>query len=127
MRLALGLERDLGALAGQDISEEAAWFTVMATGPLRTVFERAFSLPETTGALDVDRQLEIFRSKARAHFGDTGIAQFADPEKLDELRRTFLAQSELRGAGGLAQSARGSAALAILQQSSSAGSVLPGF
>jgi hypothetical protein len=117
MRLALGLERDLGDLAGKEMSEDAMWYTVMATQPLRVVFERAFALPTVIGTLDVDRQLELFREKAAALFGNTSVAQFADPEKLDELRRTFLAQSELQSAGGFTQSTRGAAALALLQQS----------
>ncbi len=127
MRLALGLERDLGKLVDKDMSDSAAWYTVMATQPLRIVFERAFGLPTVVGTLDIDRQLEIFRGKAEAMFGDTSVAQFADPDRIDELRRTFLAQSELQATGGLAQSTRGSAALALLQQSSGAGGLIPPF
>lgn len=116
MRLVLGLERDLGKLAAKDISDEAAWFSVMASQPLRVVFERALSLPTVLGTLDIDRQLEIFREKAETLFGDSRVSQFADPEKMDTLRRTFLAQSELQS-GGFSSSTRGSAALAMLQQS----------
>lgn len=126
MRLALGLERDLGGLIDKGMSDKAAWFTVMATQPLRVVFERAFGLPTVIGTLDIDRQLELFRGKAQALFGDPSLAQFADPEKLDTLRRSFLAQSELQAGGGFAQSTRGAAALAMLQQGSGAG-LFPGF
>ena len=120
MRLALGLERDLGTLAARDISDEAAWFTIMATQPLRVVFERALSLPTIIGTLDLDRQLQLFRDKAEAVFGDSRVSQFSDPVRLDDLRRSFLAQSELQ-AGAFSTSARGSAALALLQQSSIGG------
>ena len=61
MRLALGLERELSALSDSGLSETAAWFTIMGTPPLRAVFESAFGLPPQTGALDLDRQLEIFQ------------------------------------------------------------------
>ncbi len=118
MRLALGLERDLAELADKDLSDDAAWFTIMATPPLRTVFERAFSLPVAIGTLDIDRQLELFREKAEIFFGDSTVEQFSDPEKRDDLRTKFLAQSELLGVG-FTQSTRGSAALALLQQSGS--------
>lgn len=118
MRLALGLERDLADIASRDFSDEAAWFTIMATPPLRAVFERAFSLPPVIGSLDIDRQLALFREKAETVFGDSTVKQFADPENLGELRRKFLAQSELQaGPGG---SVRGSAAFALLQQSAAA-------
>ncbi len=127
MRLALGLDRDLGELVDKGMSDSAAWYTVMATQPLRIVFERAFGLPTVVGTLDIDRQLELFRGKAEAMFGDSSVAQFADPDKIDELRRTFLAQSELQAAGGIAQTTRGSAALALLQQSSGAGGIILPF
>ena len=124
MRLALGLERDLGDLVDRDISEDAMWFTVMATQPLRVVFERAFSIPTAVGALDIDRQLELFKEKATAFFGDPSVAQFSDPEKLDDLRQRFLAQSELQASAvGGVTTTRGSAALALLSQSNPAGGV----
>lgn len=113
MRLALGLSSELSALAERDLSDEAAWFTVMATPPLRAVFERAFALPTVTGTLDVDRQLELFRDRAAGRFGDTTVAQFSDPEKQEELIRQFLAQSELQTTPQ--SGVRGSAALALLQ------------
>ncbi|MEL6642534.1 MAG: DUF1217 domain-containing protein [Pseudomonadota bacterium] len=113
MRLALGLSDELSALNARGQSDDAAWFTIMATPPLRTVFERAFALPTSVGALDIDRQLEIFRDKAASLFGDSTVAQFADPERQDELVRLFLARSELQTAPSA--TVRGSAALAILQ------------
>jgi hypothetical protein len=113
MRLALGLERELREIVEQDLSNNAMWFTVMANPPLRTVFETALSLPSSIGALDIDRQLDIFSNKAAAVFGDPNISQFSEPEKQDELLRLFLARSD--GSGQLTASTGGSIALAILQ------------
>lgn len=113
MRLALGLSDELGALIERGLSDDAAWFTVMATPPLRTVFERAFALPTSVGALDVDRQLEIFRERSAGLFGGGTVAQFSDPERQEELVRLFLARAELETTP--AATVRGSAALAILQ------------
>ena len=118
MRLALGLERDLVDIAQKDFSDEAGWYTIMATPPLRAVFERAFSLPTVIGTLDIDRQLKLFQEKAEVIFGDNTVKQFSDPERLDDLRRKFLAQSELQTAPS--GSVRGSAALALLQQTGTA-------
>ncbi|MEM9343174.1 MAG: DUF1217 domain-containing protein [Pseudomonadota bacterium] len=123
MRTALALDRDLGGLLERELSDEANWFTIMATPSLRTVFEKAFSLPITVGTLNLDRQLELFREKAAAFFGDTTVAQFSDPEKLDSLRDRFLAQSELQNVG-FSPTTRGSAALALLQGSAGTGGLI---
>lgn len=117
MRLALGVERNLNDLNSRDLSEDAAWYTVMANQSLRTVFERALSLPEFLGTIDVERQLEVFQDRARSVFGESSLNQFEDPEKLEDLRKKFLAQSELES-GALSTTARGSAALTLLQSTS---------
>lgn len=116
MRLSLSLEREVAELAVRDLSEDGLWFTVMATPPLREVFEAGLGLPSSVGALDIDRQLTLFQDKALSLFGDTGVRQFTDPEKQDELIRRFLVADSLATAP--AQTVRGSAALALLQASS---------
>ena len=115
MRLALGFERDLGALAKRDLSVDGMWFEIMATPPVRQVFEKAFSLPTAVGTLDIDRQLEIFKEKSQAFFGTESPAEFTAPEKREELTRRFLISSELNATGGSYSSA--SVALTLLQSS----------
>ena len=112
MRLALNLERELTAIAARDSAATTKWFTVMGTPPLRQVFEMAFGLPKSFGTLDVDRQLEVFQDKAQAAFGDEGVAQFADPEKREELTRLFLARAQI--ASGFQDRSPASNALALL-------------
>ncbi len=114
MRLALGLERDLNSVLAADLTEDGLWFSIMGNPALRTVFEQAFDLPLAVGALDIDRQLEIFQDRADAFFGDTSVNQFADPEKQEELLRLFFARSDTAAVGS-GVSLRGSVALAILQ------------
>ena len=113
LRLALNLERELPELAGRGISERAKWFTVMGTPPLRQVFETAFGLPASFGTLDVDRQLDVFRSKAEAVFGSSDLSRFADPEAREELTRRFLALSQIKQGFGTSTSPAGTA-LALL-------------
>ena len=113
MRLALNIERELPKIAGRDASDSTRWFTIMGTPPLRQVFETAFGLPKSFGTLDVDRQLEVFQDKASAVFGEKGVAQFADPEKREELTRLFLARSQLAQGFGTDYSPAGTA-LALL-------------
>lgn len=113
MRLALGAERDLATLAQKGQSETVAWFSVMGNPPLRRVFELALGLPEQIGALDVDRQLEVFRDKASRVLGSTNPADFADPEGQRDLISKFLLREQIQSFGA-GQSSR-AVALSLLQ------------
>lgn len=117
MRLALNVERELPAIAKKSGSDATKWFTVMGNGPLRQVFETALNVPTSIGSLDLDRQLDIFQTKAEAVFGDADVAQFADPEKMDGLVRRFLLQSEVAATRTATSASAG--ALALMQQISS--------
>lgn len=123
MRLALNAERELPALAARNANEDTLWYTVIGSPPLRQVFQTAFGLPASFGAIDLDQQLQVYKAKAEQAFGDGGIRQFADPAALDGLIRRFLARSEAQGAPG----ATASAALTLLQNGqSSLRSILAG-
>lgn len=113
MRLMMGLERDLGAIMHKDTSDAGKWYSVMGNTALRTVFETAFSLPSAFGTLDVDDQLVRFQEKAQAYFGDGSIDQFADPDKMQELGRLYLAKSQINSGSNTLSS--GSIALTLLQ------------
>ena len=113
MRLALGLERDLESIFKRDISNDGLWFTVMATKPVRAVFEKALGMPTSVGALDLDRQLVEFRERSEQVFGVSEVNEFDTPELLEELTRTFLARDN--ALSGLSGFSTQSAALAILQ------------
>lgn len=112
-RLALGLERDLSKIANKDLEEDTLWFTVMGNPPLRKVFETAFNLPDSFGSLDLDKQLETFKNKAQAAFGDSGIKQFAAPEKQENLTRLFMLRSDIQALD--TNTGSGQIALTLLQ------------
>lgn len=114
MRLALNAEREVKALAGRSMSDEAKWFTLMGNKPMRAVFETALRLPTSFGRLDIDRQLDVLRDKTRAAFGSSEFAQFAEPGTLDKLVRRYLVMAEI-GAGPAAGGSGATAALTILQ------------
>lgn len=118
MRLVLGLERELGDVASRTLSNDGKWFVLMATPPLRTIFEQALGLPKAIGTLDVDRQLDLFKTRAETRLGTAEVAELADPEKLELVTRAYLVSSEL-SSGQVGASVRGSAALALLQQTAS--------
>lgn len=113
MRLALGLAREMAALAERDLSEDAAWFTIMGTPPVREVFQTALGLPREFGAVDIDRQLAVLKEKAQARFGTSDPTDFADADLQEKLIRTYLFRSEL--AESAASTLRGSVALSLLQ------------
>ena len=119
MRLALGLDRALDEILGTDTTPNGMWYAVMGQPPVRQVFETAFGLPRSFGALDLDQQLSGFRSAARRSLGDGEVAQFADPARREELVRQFLVRTEIAGSGPSFGSA--ATALTLLQLSAPRG------
>lgn len=112
MRLALNAEREVAALAGRSTSEDAKWYSVMASEPLRAVFQGALGLPSSLAAIDIDQQLGVFKQKASSCFGNDTVSQFAEPDALEKLIRTYLLRSEAVAVSPLAQGAN---ALQLLQ------------
>lgn len=113
LRLALGVERDLQNLADRQVDEDIGWFVIMGNPPLRRVFETALGLPTSFGAIDIDKQLDVFRDKSLRVFGTSNPAEFAQDDAREDLVRMFLLRAE--AAAFTAGSARGSVALSLLQ------------
>jgi len=65
IRLAMNFKREIIDYTSEDKATDTAWFQVMGNTPLRTVFEKAFNLPSSVGALDIERQLDIFKEKSQ--------------------------------------------------------------
>lgn len=112
MRLALALQRDLGQLAGSDQSETGKWFRILGTPSMRQVFETAFQLPSSFGSLDLDRQVDILRTRTQRAFGESDVSQFTDPESMNKLIRQFFVGEQLSDLQSMNTS---SAALMLLQ------------
>ncbi len=113
LRLAMTLERDLGAILEKNTTDDGRWYSVMGNPPLREIFETALGLPASFGTLDLDLQLSGFRERAKAVFGDSEISQFSDPNKMKELNRMFLVRSQIDA--GTAALSGSSIALTLLQ------------
>lgn len=113
LRLSMSLERDLGGIVGKETTPDGMWYSIMGNPPLRQVFQTALGLPASFGILDLNQQMVEFREKSRAAFGDSEVAQFSDPEKMEELNRLFLVRSQIN-AGSSAMSS-GAIALTLLQ------------
>lgn len=112
LRLALNTERELADIADKDISEDAKWYLVMGSTPLREVFETAFGLPSSFGQLDLDQQLGVFRSKTESVLGDGDISQFSDGKQVSKLVDRFLIMSQISGSSS---SSSAQIALTLLQ------------
>lgn len=95
LRIALSLPRDLAQVIDSGGGANSRWFGVMASRPLRAVFEAVFNLPESFGTLEIDRQLGVFRARAEAMFGTSDLAELAGPDHIEDIRRRYLVQSSL--------------------------------
>jgi len=93
LRIAISFERELGQAAEQGLSNNARWFNIMASRPLREVFETVFNLPQSFGTLDIDRQLSDLKDRAQSFFGTNEVTELLVPEKANEIRDRFLFQS----------------------------------
>ncbi len=111
LRLALNARRELADLAGREMAEGTRWLSLLGNPPLRAVFDGAFGLPTSFGALDLDRQVAVLRDRTRELTGQADLSVFADPRQVERLLQRYL----LRAGGGPAAGAPGMAALALLQ------------
>ena len=118
LRLALNAQRDLAQIADSDDSEDAKWFTIMGTQPLRKVFETALGLPSSFAQLDLDRQLVDFKARATSQLGLNSLADLTDPDRLDKLVERFLLRDQVSQIGALSSQ---SIALTLLQSAAQRG------
>ena len=121
LRLALSLDGELAGLVRRSGSEDARWYGVMGSPPLRQVFQTALGLPDSFAGLDLDQQMAVFRQKSEAVFGVSEVADLADPAMTDRLRTRFLVMAEAQGS---ATTMARSPALSLLSGSGSAGGIL---
>lgn len=115
MRLALNAEREVATLASKSTSADTKWYSVMGSKPLRQVFETVLGLPASFAAIDIDQQLSVFKDKAEAVFGSSDLGQFAQPEAMEQLIRSYVTRADLSVTNAATP---GSAALQLLQAGS---------
>jgi hypothetical protein len=113
MRIALGLDREMSDIVARRQTNDARWFTALASPPVRTVLERALRLPSQVASVDIDRQLSLFKERAATRLGSADFGQIATPEGIEKLRRAFLTSPEAVASNG---SARATGALALLSR-----------
>lgn len=93
-RIALNAEREIAVLAARSESEDAKWYTILGSAPLREAFQTALGLPSSFASIDLDTQLSMIKAKARSMFGSDTVSQFAEAAKMDKLVRTYILRAE---------------------------------
>lgn len=111
MRLALNARRELAEIAAGSGSDDAKWYRILSSPPLRSVLQTAFGLPGQFAAIDLDQQIGVLRERAAALLGSGDAAGFADPPATERLIQLFLIRSDTAGSAAITP---GSAALALL-------------
>lgn len=112
LRSALNLASGLGDIVAGTSSNNARWFQIMGNPPIRAVFETALGLPSALARLNIDQQLDNFKSRAQTTFGTDQVGDLATPEQEEKLVRLFLIRSEAKAT---AATSAGSVALTLLQ------------
>ncbi|WP_341223623.1 DUF1217 domain-containing protein [Loktanella salsilacus] len=112
LRSALNVTSGLNDIVSNAVSNNARWFSIMGNAPVRAVFEAAMGLPSSMASLDLDLQLDTFKSRAQSTFGTDEVGELTSPEQQEKLVRLFLIRSE---AADITATSAGSVALTLLQ------------
>ncbi|MCI5110589.1 MAG: DUF1217 domain-containing protein [Marivita sp.] len=100
MRLALGFARELGNLQRSASSSSTAWYQVLATPPLREVFQTALGLPKEFAQLDIDEQHKRLMDKAQTVFGSNDLLELAAEGQSEQIVRRFLLLRQVQSMSG---------------------------
>lgn len=118
LRLAMNAQRELPAIAAGTQSADTKWYQIMASPPLREVFQTAFGLPSSFVSLDLDQQLSGFKDAAERYLGSADPSDLAATDVQDSLIRLFLARSDITAT--TAGTTAGATALALLRNAGTA-------
>lgn len=112
MRIAMNAQAEIPEIANSETSEKAKWFKIIGSGPLSMFFQTALGLPQSVGALDVDKQVSLYMDKAQEKFGLSALSDLTDADTLDKAVKTFLLRSQV---ANISVPSTGSVALQLLQ------------
>lgn len=116
MRLAMYFKREITDFATANVTENTSWYSIMGSPPMRAVMEGALGLPSEVGALDIDKQREMFQAAASKKFGSSSLKEFLNEENVEIAIRDFLIRDQL--SNGPSNTTPGTAALTMLQNAS---------
>ncbi len=113
MRLALGFQNELRDITRSAPTNTTAWYQILATPSIRTVIDKALSLPKEFQNLDIDVQLERIKDRASQQFGTDEVSAFASDDLVDKIVQRFLVRQQ---AAYLSSSNSMQTALTLLRQ-----------
>lgn len=93
LRLAMNASRELAVLAKSGSSDNARWYSILGSLPVRKVVEGALGLGTGFGKLPIDRQLDDMKAKAAKLLGVSSPAAFADPAVVEKVVQRFLVKA----------------------------------
>lgn len=112
IELALNAQREIAEIADLNISENAKWYQILASKPLRRIFEGAFGLGSSFASLPIDRQLSDMKHRTERLTGSDSVSQFSSSVALDSVLKRFLLLGQLNISSA---NTRYTTALAILK------------
>ncbi|SEW41217.1 Protein of unknown function [Cognatiyoonia koreensis] len=95
LRIALNLSTALNDITTQNQSDNARWFAIMGSPPVRQIFEGALGLPSSIARIDLDQQLDTFKRRANATFGTDAVGDLQARDAQEKLIRLFLVRSQI--------------------------------
>lgn len=94
LRLAMTAERELKVLGTSGSTDNARWYTILGSAPLRKVVEGALGLGSEFGKLPIDRQLAEMKEKSGKLFGSDSPSVFAEAGNVEKLLQRFLVRAQ---------------------------------
>lgn len=95
LEIALYAQRELSEICGKESSENAKWYSIIASKPLRKLFEGAFGLNGQFGSLPVDRQVQEIKGRLQRLTGRSDASQFTERRFVDKVIDHFLLRSDV--------------------------------
>ena len=111
-RAALSFSNGLREIVNSNKSNNARWFAIMGDPPIREVVQTALGLPKSIAKIDLDQQLEAFKTKSKAAFGTDVVADILNPDVTETVIRRYLVRNASDQSSNFSSA---STALALLQ------------
>ena len=112
LRMALNVDSAMSDILDNASTNDGQWFSMMGNTALRSVFETAMGLPSSIGSIDIDLQLNQFKSRAMSMFGTDEFSEISLDTNQEELIKMFLLRSEM---DNFSAASSASIALTLLQ------------
>jgi uncharacterized protein DUF1217 len=115
MRLALNYSQEITDIVSRSKSDDAIWYSILGSTPVRTVLEGALSLPSEFRRLDVDRQADILKTRAASFLKISSPQDLLDPAVIEKAIQRFQITEQVKLGPNL--STPGYAGVLLLQSS----------